>query len=159
MIRQAKLDELDTIERLYDIARRFMRDNGNESQWINGYPSKELLTKDIDEHHLFVMYDEDSIYGVFAFIIGEDPTYAIIKDGKWLNNNPYGTIHRIASNGEKKGVLSECVNWATDQVKDIRADTHANNKIMQKCLTKNGFTYCGIIYVEDGSERLAYHKC
>ena len=29
---------------------------------------------------------------------------------------------------------------------------------MQHLLDKNGFTYCGIIYLDDGTERLAYQK-
>ena len=29
---------------------------------------------------------------------------------------------------------------------------------MTECLIRNGFEYCGKIYVEDGSERNAYQK-
>lgn len=29
---------------------------------------------------------------------------------------------------------------------------------MQHLLDKNGFKYCGIVYVEDGTERIAYQK-
>jgi predicted GNAT family N-acyltransferase len=29
---------------------------------------------------------------------------------------------------------------------------------MQKFLQNNGFKYCGIIYLEDGNERLAFEK-
>ena len=29
---------------------------------------------------------------------------------------------------------------------------------MQNLLKKNGFTYCGRIYVDDGGERLAFQK-
>ena len=39
-----------------------------------------------------------------------------------------------------------------------RADTHADNKIMQHLLEKNGFTRCGVIHVADGSPRFAYQK-
>ena len=40
----------------------------------------------------------------------------------------------------------------------IRIDTHRDNKIMQHNLLKYGFTYCGIIYLANGDERLAYQK-
>ena len=40
----------------------------------------------------------------------------------------------------------------------VRADTHADNKIMQHLLEENGFTKCGIIHVEDGTPRIAYQK-
>jgi hypothetical protein len=29
---------------------------------------------------------------------------------------------------------------------------------MQKCLIRNGFKYCGIIYLESGAERIAFQK-
>lgn len=35
-------------------------------------------------------------------------------------------------------------------------DTHRDNKIMQHNITKHSFTYCGIIYLLSGDERLAY---
>ena len=40
----------------------------------------------------------------------------------------------------------------------IRVDTHRDNRTMQRLLRKNGFCYCGIIYLEDKSERLAFEK-
>lgn len=40
----------------------------------------------------------------------------------------------------------------------MRIDTHENNKVMQHLIKKNGFQECGIIYVEDGSPRIAYEK-
>jgi len=41
---------------------------------------------------------------------------------------------------------------------NIRIDTHRDNKIMQHNILKHGFTYCGIIYLLSGDERLAYQK-
>ena len=41
---------------------------------------------------------------------------------------------------------------------NLKIDTHRDNRIMQHLLDKNGFTYCGIIYLDDGTERLAYQK-
>ena len=40
---------------------------------------------------------------------------------------------------------------------NIREDTHADNQIMQKLAEKNGFVKCGIIYVKNGTPRIAYH--
>ena len=42
-IRPARMEELDTIMALYDQGRRFMRRSGNANQWINGYPSREMI--------------------------------------------------------------------------------------------------------------------
>ncbi|MBR1526072.1 MAG: hypothetical protein IJ640_05360 [Prevotella sp.] len=41
---------------------------------------------------------------------------------------------------------------------NIRIDTHRDNRIMQHLMQKEGFTYCGIIYLDNGDERLAYQK-
>ena len=78
MIRPAAEQDLPRILAIYDTARQFMRKSGNMVQWINGYPSEPLLWQDIAAENLYVTADESSIYGVFAFIMGEDPTYAHI---------------------------------------------------------------------------------
>ena len=40
----------------------------------------------------------------------------------------------------------------------VRIDTHPNNKTMQNCCEKNGFTRCGLLTVKrDGSRRIMYH--
>lgn len=40
MIRHAAESDLPRILEIYDIARQFMRQSGNMTQWINGYPSE-----------------------------------------------------------------------------------------------------------------------
>ena len=79
--------------------------------------------------------------------------------GQWLNDKPYGVIHRIASDGKTKGIGSFCVNWVVSQCGNVRIDTHRDNVVMQNMLKKNGFQYCGIIHIENGEERLAYQRC
>ena len=88
-----------------------------------------------------------------------EPAYNIITDGEWLSDEPYGVIHRIASDGSEKGIGTFCINWVFDNCKHIRIDTHKDNKVMQNLLNKLGFKYCGIINlpIEDG-ERVAYEK-
>jgi hypothetical protein len=157
-IRQAKMSDLAAIMELYAYARDFMKENGNPSQWKDLYPSKALIESDIKKKECFVGVDlNGSIRCVFAFIIGSDSTYDYIEDGQWLNEDLYGTIHRIASDGIIKDVFSQCINFCSERIDNIRIDTHRDNKIMQHQIMKNGFEKCGIIYVEDGSERIAYH--
>ena len=69
-----------------------------------------------------------------------------------------GTLHRLASAGESKGIGKAVVEWCLEHCESLRADTHADNKIMQHLLEENGFTKCGIIHVEDGTPRIAYQK-
>ena len=156
-IRKTTLKDLKTVLDVYAIARETMRKSGNPNQWQNNHPAKEIILEDIKNGNSYVIENNSKICGVFAFILGEDPTYQTI-DGKWLNNQPYGTIHRIASNNQVKGVLNCCLNFCKTKIKNIKIDTHNDNLIMQHLLEKYGFSKCGIIYLEDGSPRIAYQK-
>lgn len=98
----------------------------------------------------------EKIHGVFAFIIGEDATYKRIDNGAWLSDTTYGTIHRIASSGEVRGVFAKSVEFCKTRCPHLRIDTHADNLPMQHLIEKCGFSKCGIIYTYDGSPRLAY---
>ena len=158
MIRKAEYTDIKWALDIYDSARRFMRSRGNAVQWVNGYPSEALLRADVAAGQLYVMEDAGGVYAVFAFIIGDDPTYQAI-DGAWLDDGtPYGTLHRLASAGTRKGVATDIIDWCLEHCQTLRADTHADNKIMQRILEQNGFTRCGIIHVANGTPRIAYQK-
>lgn len=239
-VRKAIGVDLPEILAIYERAREFMKFSGNETQWGDNYPGKDLLEGDIASGNLYVivsgassgdygsasgnafceasgelaganeaegeMYGNDvldvdytgivdggdceatvdagcdcrvapdgcgeadttagfegaqgidfEVCGVFALVIGDDPTYQEIQ-GSWHKNEPYGTIHRIAGDGKTGGVFAACIEFCCEQCDYLRIDTHENNKVMQHMVEKHGFSYCGIIYVEDGSERLAYDR-
>lgn len=157
-IRNTILEDLDAVLDIYDKAKQYMRENGNLNQWVNGYPSRELVTTDINKGISYVCIDNNEIVATFCYIPGIDPTYIHIYEGSWLNDEPYSVIHRIASISHQKGVATYCLDWCFKQCNNLRIDTHRDNIIMQKLVLKNGFQYCGIIYLADGDERLAYQK-
>ncbi len=161
IIKKAVSSDLETVKKIYDEARLFMRANGNPTQWSGGYPSEEIILDDIKKEQLFLCLDAANreTVGVFCFFIGNDPTYARICDGSWTRTGRSGVIHRIAATAHSKGVAKACFDYAYSISGDIKIDTHRDNIPMQKCLTKNGFKYCGIIHLENGDERLAYQKC
>ena len=154
MIRKAEYTDNRRALDIYDSARRFMRSRGNAVQWVNGYPRRELIQSDIENGYCFVCEEED-IHGVFAFILGEDPTYTVIENGAWLNDRPYGTIHRIAGDGSG-GILRAAVEFGKQRTDYLRIDTHEDNIVMQRAVEKRGFRRCGTIYLADGSPRIAY---
>ena len=159
MFRGAVRGDLPQILKIYAHARAVMKASGNPTQWGDDFPPQELLEEDIDSNRLFLYVVNGQIEAVFAFILGADPTYAAIEDGQWLDDTlPYGTVHRLASAGKHKGVGKAVLDWSMEHCQSLRADTHADNKIMQHLLEKNGFTRCGIIHVADGSPRFAYQK-
>lgn len=157
-IKKADMNDLKEILNIYSYARRYMKEHKNPTQWGDDRPSESVIKNDITNGNSFVVIDNDVISGVFSFIIGEDETYKKIYDGKWLNDKVYGTVHRLAGNGKSKGIFDFSMGYCEKLIDNIRIDTHKNNKIMQYLLSKRGYKKCGIIYVEDGSERLAYQK-
>ena len=157
MFRGAVRGDLPQILQIYAHAREAMAASGNPTQWGDNFPPQELLEEDIDSNRLFVDVVNGQLLGVFAFILGADPTYQVIEDGAWLNDTlPYGTIHRIGSDGTVKGVLAAAVDYCKTICPELRIDTHYDNKVMQHLVPKNGFRRCGIIHLADGSPRIAY---
>ena len=157
-IRNTSLNDLPQILAIYAYAREQMRTANNPNQWKDSYPPAGLFRKDIQDGSSYVIVENGEVLAVFTFILGDDPTYAQIEDGSWLNNAPYGTIHRLASGGRKRGLFRMCLSFCEARAANIRADTHACNHAMQHLLETNGFQKCGRIYVADGSPRIAYHK-
>ena len=156
-IRRAEPADLETIMKIYAIARNFMAENGNPTQWCGGYPQLELLKEDIEKKCLYTVCEGKTIRGVFYFVIGEDPTYTYMEQGQWRSNTPYGTIHRIAADGSG-GIFSACLAFCNDMISHLRIDTHQDNIPMQRVLAKYGFSRRGIIYVADGTSRIAYDR-
>ena len=155
---RARVEDIDVIMDVFEAAKLFMKKTGNDKQWVNGYPSKELILGNIrDDSFYLCLSDEQQIAGVFYFKIEEEVTYAKIYDGEWLNNNNYGVVHRIASNGKCKRITDFCLQWCIQKCGNIRIDTHRDNIVMQNALKRNGYKRCGIIYLTNGAERIAFH--
>jgi len=162
-IRQSTELDAGRMMEIYRLARRFMAEHGNPHQWgPTNWPPEELILHDIRDGNSYVcVNDAGKVIGTFFFIHGKDiePTYRNITDGKWLDDSPYGVVHRIAGDGSEKGIGAFCINWAFAQCGHLRIDTHGDNTVMQNLVKKLGFIHCGTIYVEeDDFPRLAYEK-
>ncbi len=155
-IRKATENDLPEILEIYAHARNFMNENGNPTQWKGVYPPADLVEQTIDSTYLCI---ENEIIGcVFYFAQENDPTYDIIYNGSWLNNEPYGVVHRVASSHRIKGAARFSLSWAYSQCGNLKIDTHKDNIPMQNLLNSLDFSYCGIIHLANGEERLAYQK-
>ena len=157
-IRKSKPEDLPRLMEIFAHARSFMVSTGNPDQWAEDYPGRELLLKDIGSSDSYVVMVGSAVVATFVLRAGDDPTYRVIYDGEWPDDGPYATIHRIASDGSRKGILHLVMKFALERFPSIRIDTHRDNLPMQKVITGSGFRYCGVITVEDGTERLAYQK-
>ena len=156
-IRHTTLSDITAIGEIYAMARQFMIDNGNPNQWKVGYPSEETALQDLECGIGYVCLDNEEIVGVFAFEIGHEPTYDKI-DGAWLNEEKYAYMHRVAVKKHGQGIIDFCFNECFKIHPNLKIDTHRDNVPMQKVLKRNGFTECGIIYHENGEERIAFQK-
>lgn len=157
-IRPSRKQDFPSILDIYKDARSFMKNSGNPNQWGDSWPPENLIEEDIENKRSLVVTEGDEVIGVFVFLIGVDETYLKIDGGSWLNDEEYGVIHRIASKTSAHGVFDKAIEYCSKKVRNIRIDTHSDNKVMQHVIEKNGFTKCGTIYVRDGSPRIAYHK-
>ena len=156
-IRHTRVEDIPRLQALFSHARSFMLETGNPSQWTAAYPSEELLRKDIGSRDSYVVEDEkQTVIATFVLRCGIDPTYDVIYEGRWLNDAPYATIHRIASDGTRKGILHLVMQFAQLDYNNIRIDTHRDNQVMRNAIAKEGFVYCGIIHCWNGDERVAY---
>lgn len=157
-IRKAEEKDIPSILEIYKEAKKYMREHGNPNQWSSSYPSECDILFDIAKGLLYKIVEEEKPVAVFFFTLNEETAYRKI-DGAWSKDEYYGTLHRIASNGTKKGILREVVDFALRFVPYIRIDTHRDNKTMQNALLSYGFKECGkVYYLRDGekAERIAF---
>lgn len=160
IVRPAHTADAPAIMTVLEAARGIMRASGNMNQWVNGYPSQAVILGDIASGYGHVVEDDSAVVGYFAFIPSPEPTYARIYEGRWLDDSaPYHVVHRIGSTPQSHGVFGAIMDFCFSQDPNIRIDTHRDNLIMQHCICKAGFSYCGIIFLESGDERLAYQRC
>ena len=156
-IRATQPTDMAEIMKVMDAAKTIMRQSGNMHQWGDGYPSESAIIADMEKNGSFVVEDDGRIVGYFAFLPSPEPTYDIIYDGEWLDDQqPYHVVHRIASYPDAHGIFTTIMDYCFSHDTTIRIDTHRDNTIMQHVILKYGFTYCGIIYLLSGDERLAY---
>ncbi len=156
-VRAARPADLPAILMVLEAARGIMAASGNLSQWRAGYPAEADILRDMDREGGFVVQEAGRVVAYFAFLPSPEPTYATIHDGSWLEDTrPYHVIHRLASYPEVHGIFRTVLDWCAGRDRNLRIDTHRDNRIMQHCILQYGFRYCGIIHLANGDERLAY---
>ena len=159
IIREANPTDMTSIMQVMEAAKGIMRSSGNMHQWTDGYPSEDVILSDMEKGGGYVLEEDSQIVAYFALLTSPEPTYAKIYNGEWLDDErPYHVIHRIASYPGVHAIFSSIMDFCFSNDPNIRIDTHRDNTIMQHNIAKHGFTYCGIIYLANGDERLAYQK-
>lgn len=162
--RKSAIKDIDEIMRIINEAKLYFKEN-NINQWQDGYPNKDVILNDIKNEESFVVINDNKVIGTVVISFKGEKTYNKIYEGTWLSNNDYAVIHRIAISNEFKGfgigtmIIEEAQKLAFEKnIRSIKIDTYKDNISMQKLLIKNNFKYCGVIYLEDRSERVAFEK-
>lgn len=162
--RKAAEEDVSSIMDIIGQAQEYLREQGID-QWQDNYPNSETIKNDINNNDGYVLLKDNIIVGTVAAVFGREKSYKKIYDGKWLSDDKYAAIHRIAVSSKFKGLgLASIILENIEEIclsrgiRDIKIDTHEENLSMQKLLKKNGFQYCGIIYLEDNSKRIALEK-
>ncbi|MBN1062541.1 GNAT family N-acetyltransferase [Clostridium botulinum] len=157
-------EDIGNIMRIINEAQIYFKEQ-KINQWQNDYPNIETIKEDIKNDYSYVFLMDKQIVATVALSFDGEKTYDIIYDGKWISNNKYAVIHRMAVNNSRKGngiatkILENAEKICLEKgVHSIKIDTHVENKAMQNLLKKNNFHYCGIIYLEDNSKRVAFEK-
>lgn len=161
-VKKVEEQDIPTIVELFDRAKVYFAEKEIPQWKIGGYPEEIDVKVDMNLGYANVLLDQNEIVGYCAIACMVDPTYQIIE-GNWLNEESYVVMHRtcIADYCKGKGYAGQFVQEAMriakqNGIHNIRCDTHEKNLSMRRMLEKNGFVYCGVIYVEDGTPRVAY---
>ena len=163
--RRTKKEDIAGIMRIVRQAQEYMKQQGID-QWQNGYPNEASFEADIEKEYSYVMEEDGKIIGTMAVVFDGESDYNHIYEGAWkTTEEPYAAVHRVAVDAECKGkgiawaMIEEVVKLCRERgVCSIKNDTHKDNKSMQRLQAKTGFEYCGIIYLKDGAERIAFEK-
>lgn len=158
--------DIDALMPIFDEARATIATLGID-QWQDGYPSRKVIETDVQKRQSYCVSIEGRICASFVLLDDGEPTYDRIFEGAWLTGDvqDYIAIHRVAISvaNRGQGIAPAMIAYAADMARrtgrrSLRIDTHRGNVVMRRMLEKNGFSYCGIIYLASGAERVAYEK-
>ena len=162
ILRKATFSELPII---WDILQQAIeqRKKDGSKQWQNGYPNEQTILDDITNGYAYVLTDNDLIVAYVAIIFGVELAYNDIK-GKWLTNDDYVVVHRVATADtvKGKGIATQLFKMIEDfssaqKVYSIKVDTNFDNIPMMRIFDKLGYIYCGEVFF-NGASRKAYEK-
>lgn len=165
-LEQANYNDLANIMRIIYDAQTLLATQ-NIDQWQNGYPTEQIILNDIKKKESYILRSKQlEPMATAMFSVRGEPTYNKIL-GQWKTESSakYGVIHRmaVAKNCRGKGlaklIFSICEQWLLkQQIPSMRIDTHKDNLTMKQLLSSLDYSYCGVIHLQNGDQRLAYEK-
>lgn len=158
----AKLKDIEICDEIIRDGKEYQKEQ-DFIQWTDEYPDTDIICSDIKDKKGYVLKIDGLIAGYMCIDFDGEPAYNNIE-GKWLSDEPYAVVHRMAFSKNFRGNGLTGITFKLieelcrkNNMNSIRVDTDFLNEIMQYILKKNGFKKCGVI-VFQGSEKLAYEK-
>lgn len=163
-LRKSTLADSESIMKIIAQAQAYFKAQGI-NQWQHNYPNIKVIQEDIRNESSYVLIKESEVVATAVLTFTRETSYEVVYEGQWLSDQPYGVIHRIAVDQDLKGlglssmIMKEMESICLDEgIHSLRVDTHEENRSMQKLIQKNGFIYCGYIYLSDGAKRMIFEK-
>lgn len=165
MLRTTKEYELERVMKIIEEGREFLKEQG-VNQWQYGSPSRDVIINDINAGISYI-YEKSGELVATAMLTTLDEDYENYPTF-WSENSSYLAIHRLATSKQfrNQGIAREFMEdiylFAKSQnIKYLRIDTHLDNKIMRKFLSRFGFEEKGIIKLTmknilEDKERVGY---
>lgn len=165
MLRKANSTEIEEIMSVIEDGKEFLKQQGI-NQWQHGSPGRSDVENDIKQETSYVYELDGEIVGT-AMLNTYDADYEKYLT-IWTKCNNYLVIHRLAvkkeyrSQGIGHKFMNDIILFAKENsVEYIRIDTHKDNVIMRKYLSKNNFKELDEIKLSmknslDDKERIAY---
>ena len=165
MLKKANSTEIEEIMSVIKDGKEFLKQQGI-NQWQHGSPGCSDVENDIKQETSYVYELDGEIVGT-AMLNTYDADYEKYLT-IWTKCNNYLVIHRLAvkkeyrSQGIGHKFMNDIILFAKENsVEYIRIDTHKDNVIMRKYLSKNNFKELDEIKLSmknslDDKERIAY---
>jgi ribosomal protein S18 acetylase RimI-like enzyme len=158
--RKATIDDIDSIMEIVADARQSLGSRGVD-QWQDGNPTRAIIQNDIANKVGEVVMVDGVVAAYVCIMVNGEPEYANI-DGKWFEESDYVVIHRICvrnsfvRRGIATAIMQHTIEFALSHgIRDVKIDTHKDNRYMLDFLEKFHFVYCGEIHYHHG-DRVAY---
>lgn len=139
-------------------ASAYLRAQGVD-QWQGDYPTPGIFEYDISLAQGWLFTCEGEAAGYAAISMEPEPAYDEI-DGAWLTeSDDYAVVHRAMIAGKYRGgsLAAEIFSLTEDLAAgygkiSVRVDTHRDNGPMHGLIKKMGYTYCGVILVDEAPD-------
>ncbi|QSX06637.1 GNAT family N-acetyltransferase [Sedimentibacter sp. zth1] len=152
MIRKARKNDINTVEKVYNDLFDYEEKNKNYSSWHRGiYPTRIVAENSLNEGTLFVGEEDGIIFGSVILNKIQAMEYKKINWKYIANEEEVLVIHTLcisplfSRKGKGKEFMMFIENYAKEQnYKVIRLDTNEDNIPAASLYNKLGYRYAGI---------------